>query len=419
MQRFISATFLYLLLSSFIISWWMAAFPKRAPPTSSDRIHCSQVLYLKTSRLLEELSSFQRDALQKALAGHFPSMVEFIEKWDRDAQLLAQKGIKGIQRLPSETYFQARILGELLKNSSAESLRQLNCKMNLNEIIDDGGHLLHIEDHFQKFLPQTYVSATFLLAIAPPGEIIALPRGLRHLLQIYSPEILERVPADIDSTQSEKLFSAKPDLAFVAPYSHPSSLEVLRNQKIQLCTLKYIDTLKEIQESLLKVGHASNHVLEAQLLSIFIEAGILSIDNRLEALDQLHASSGKLCRMLYLQHHHHYSLPTTKCLTGQLMVRALTHSARLACPIPQTQENWSIPFEQENIITAQPDALIISTSSYGSLVSMIENQQSLHDLKAYRTKRIFHLDESIQESPTQYIVLAYYDLFQALAANYL
>lgn len=399
----------------------MIAFPPSIPSIPSTSSSYSQSLALKTDNLLEELSSFQRDALQRALSGHFPLMLEFIDQWDRDARWLADQGVNGIQRLSAETFFQAHILGRLLQDSSPQDLRQLNCKMNLEWMQDDSGHLLRIEDSFQRFLPQTFVAASFLLAIAHPHEIVALPKGMRHFPQLYSADVLKQIPTDIDRVHSEKLYLAHPDLAFVAPYSHPPALEVFRNQRIQLYTINYLNTIDDIQEALLKVGHASNHILEAQLLAIFMEACFISIDNRLQAVHEWSDSSSlPPRRLLYLYYHQHYMQPTTKSLTGQLMTRALQHCPHLACPIPQSQNDWRIPFEQEKILQAQPDFLVISTPYMGDYQPFLNSQQALHQLEAFKSQRIFYIDETVQESPTQYIVLAYFDLFQALAAtNYI
>lgn len=402
----------YFLFTSFIMGWWVLAFHSTSK-TSFLPIENSQSLALKTSVLLETLPPLQRDALQRALAGNFPLMLEFIDQWDKDALLLTHQGVQGVQRLSAETYLQAHVLGHLLQNASQESLRQLNCKMNLEWISDDNGHPLRIEDTFQRFLPQTYISASFLLAIAHPHEIIALPKGLRQLKQLYSPEKLAQIPVDIDRLCSEKLYLSKPDLAFVAPYSHPPALEVLRNQNIQLYSLKHIHTVEEIQEALLKIGHASNHILEAQLLAIFMEASLYSIDNRLCALQEKIDLSKPPHRFLYLSHRQHYALPTTKCLTGQLMARALKHCPHLSGSIPESQEEWSIPFEQEKILQTAPDVMIISTR-YPHLQQHVN--PALHQTEAFKSKQIFYVDETVQESPTQYIILAYFDLFQALRA---
>ncbi len=132
----------------------------------------------------------QREGLHQALAGQVPLMLQFIDQWEQDAQFLAQKGIAGIQHLSAENYLQAHILGRLLDDSSPETLRHLNCRMHLDQMQDDSGRIVPIRDTFQRFLPQTYVAASFLLAIAKPEEIIALPKGVRRLPQLYKADIV-------------------------------------------------------------------------------------------------------------------------------------------------------------------------------------------------------------------------------------
>lgn len=415
MRSLLSTCVLYVLLSTFIMGWWTLAFrsPSSAPLLSSIT---SQTLALKTSSLLEELSPLQRDALHQALSGNFSLMLDLIDAWDQDAQLLAQKGLSNIQRLSTEHYLQAHILGHLLQDSSPTDLRQLNCKMNLEGLYDDRGCYIPIQDNFQRFLPQTYVAASFLLAIAHPQEIVALPRGLRHLSKIYPVDRLQQIPLNIEGLSSEKLYRAQPDLAFVAPYSHPPALEALRNQGIPLYTLQHVNTIPEIQDALLKIGHASNHILEAQLLSLFMEACFLSIDNRLNALQTLIPASESPLKMLYLYYNQSYMQPTTKCLTGQLMTRALQHCPHLICSLPQSDYDWRIPYEQEKIVQVNPDCLIITTPYQIDSHTLAKRQPALQDMVAFQSQRVFYIDETIQESPSQYIVLAYYDIFHALTS---
>ena len=415
MRSFISTCSLYLFMAGFIVAWWMLAFHTNSSQFSTGP-GVSQSLFLKTATLLDELSPLQREGLHQALAGQVPLMLQFIDQWEQDAQFLAQKNIPGIQHLSPENYLQAHILGRLLNDSSPEILRQLNCRMNLDQMQDDSGQIVPIKDSFKRFLPQTYVAASFLLAIAKPEEIIALPKGIRRLPQLYKTDIVSRIPTNIDRIYSEGLFLACPDLAFVAPYSHPPALEVLRNQAIPLFTLNYINTPEDIIEALLKVGHASNHPLEAQLLAIFMEASFLAIDNRLHALQE--GANGPLAsrKMLFLYYHQYFMVPTLKSLTGQLMARALGHCPHLACPIPQNQDMWRIPYEQEKILHANPDCLIISMPYHYTPEYASGQRQILPLLEGFDPQRIVYVDESIQESPTQYIVLAYFDLFQAISS---
>lgn len=408
---------LYLLLGSFIMGWWIFALCPTAPlpvPLSSD-LSPSQFSILQSSTVLQNLSPLPRDALQRALAGHFPSMLAFIDQWDQDAEILIQQGVPGIQRLPYDTYFQAHLLGSLMQNCSGKFLRNLNACMHQAWIKDNSGRIFHNKNNFCRFLPQTHMAASFLLAIAPSHEIIALPKGLRQFQQLYSAEQLASIPEDIDLMDNEKLFLQNPDLAFIASYSHPLALEVLHNHKIHLCSIDSIHQVTEIRDALLKIGHSSNHLLEAQLLAIFMDACFLSIDNRLQALQTCLAKSFRSpLRLLYLSHWQYGSLPTTKSLAGQLLVRALRYCPHLLSFVPESQSEWRIPFEQEKIIQFDPDILILSTPVSISPLMSIAVEQT----KAFQSQHIFYVDEIVQNSPTQYVVLAYFDLFQALEMTY-
>ena len=253
-----------------------------------------------------------------------------------------------------------------------------------------------------------------MLAIAPSEEVIALPKGLRQLTQLYPPNLLAQVPMDIGRIHGEKIHLIHPDLSFIAPYSHPPSLEVLRNQHIALFSIQSINTVKEIQETLLKVGHASNHILEAQLLAIFMEATFLSIDNRLQALQKKKERSDQLKKFLYLSHRKYYAQPTTKCLTGQLMARALKQCSHLQGEVPESLNEWKIPCDQEKIVEFSPEVMIISTYPQRGE----HNSLAFQETHAFQSNQIFYVDEIVQDSPTQYIALAYFDLFQALTGSY-
>lgn len=417
MSKPLSTSFLYLTLASFVMGWWMLAFRIHQPPSTQVPLSDQAPLTLHTSDLLPFLSPLQRDSLHQALAGDTRLMIKLMSQWQKDSEVLMAKGASGIQTLTEDAFLQAHLLSRLIDESSDEQLNALNRRLRLKEMQDDAGRLIKLDDTFTRFLPQSYVAASFLLAIARPNEIIALPKGLRDLPQLYKSDILDQIPQQVEYHRSEKLYLTRPHLAFIAHYSHPPTLEMLRNQGIRLCTIKNIDALSDIQESLLKIGHASNHPLEANLLAIFINASFMAIDNRLRALEQLTPHSPRsLKQVLYLYYHHQYMLPTTKSLSGQLVERAFSHCPSLKCPIKQSAAEWRIPFDQEKILNYNPDCLILSVpSSATGFKEWMETDKAFQKLKALRSNRLFVVDETVQESPTQYIVLAYFDLFEALA----
>jgi iron complex transport system substrate-binding protein len=148
-----------------------------------------------------------------------------------------------------------------------------------------------------------------------------------------------------------------------------------------------------------------------------MEASFIAIDNRLMAIHAYACTNNKSSNsVLYLLYQQHYMLPTTRSLAGQLMARALIHCPGLRCPIPQMTDEWRIPFEQEKILQTNPDFLIISSSCQADQQLAFNQQPAMQQLDAYKSQKIYLIDKTIQESPTQYIALAYFDLYQALAA---
>lgn len=398
---------IYSVLIGLILSWWFLAFRKPGREILTYCILSSHdpKLSLENAALFPYLSPLSREKLHLSLSGNIEQMIQCITEWDIDAQILESKGVIGIQRLSKEDYLQAHLLSRLLTTQNRNNLHRLNCQLRLPEIIDDANHRLVLKDSFHRFLPQTYVAASFLLAIASSEEIVTIPKGLRMLSHLYSPELLKKIP-DIDET--EKLYLEHPDIAFIAFYSHPPTLNILLSQGIERCTINNINTIEDIQNALLKVGHASNHPGEANMLNLFMSACLMTIDNRLRALHQ--STSPHFTKpILFLYHDRHFMMPTEKSLSGQLLKRAMSHHPGIACSISSNPQEWRTLYSQEKILQHSGEELILA-------MPFCRNQQNLEiDLPCNTFKQIFLVDETVQESPTQYIVLAYFDLFQAFA----
>ncbi len=398
---------------SFVFGWWTLALQAPSAPTKAASLSHAIDLSISTSALMAELGPLQRQLLHEALAGNTHLMIDFISQWDKEAAALSKRGVEGIQMLPKNDYLQAHAIAQLIHTSTAGHLNHLNRQFRIKTVYDDAGNPFHLEHSCEstRFFPQTHLTASFLLAIAPLCEIIALPAGLRTLPQLYSPFLVNQIPDSSERYDSEKIFAKKPHLAFTAHYTHPSTLARLRKQGIPIFTIAHIDTLADIPQALLKIGHAANHPLEATLLARFIEASFIAIDNRLRATHQLCCTNVKPKKLLYLSHSSHYTVPTTRSLTGQLLQRALFHFPTFTFPIKNSTTHWSYPFEKENIHQSQADCVILSTKP--GLKDLPFDLAIFQDLPAFKNNSLLCLDENVQTSPTQYIVLAYFDLHVA------
>jgi iron complex transport system substrate-binding protein len=319
------------------------------------------------------------------------------------------------RRLSKQDYLRAQLLGRQLKNYTAEELKAQKELCRAQVVYDDDLKPFSLNGSYKTFFPQTYVSSSFLLSLLDPKQIVAIPQGLRKQTQLFSTDLTKQIKYDINHFNAEKLYLCRPDLAFVAHYSHPSTIQALIEQNIESFNLKYVNSLSEITEALLRVGHLIDMPLEAELMKIFIEAAMYSIDNRFLSLNIDFSSLQNAPKLLFLNHHSQFNIPTKRSLTGHLLQRVgmLEHLVRR---FPNQQNDWMIPLDQEQIVNMNPDYLIIATTNVNSSKKQIFNDPVMHQINAVQNDRLCFVDEVVQQSPSQYIVLAYYDLFNAIAS---
>lgn len=360
MKRFISSFTLYLFAISFVFAWWYCSFCEEKPPV------LTPVSKSKTTLPLL-LSPLSRDKLHQALSGDFALMSELICEWDYDAQILESHGFLNTERLARHKFVRALTLSRAIKN-------QLPRK----------------KEH--RFLPQSFSSASFLLALLDPQEIIALPEGFRKRIPLLQPEKLAQIKHDFSPHTKELLYLLKPECVFVMPYSNPGVLQALETQKIPYLCLAGASRLEDIFTQLKAIGEAVARPLEAELLSVFMESALMAIDTRMKLL-----SPGPTT--FYLTFGSRFSYPAENTLTGELLKRMPLHPF-----------NWQTPLTREELLVLRPQRLIVAC----------ENRQEVkklaltHPTVAHLQTPIYFVDESIQASPDQYLVLAYYDIFEAL-----
>jgi iron complex transport system substrate-binding protein len=183
--------------------------------------------------------------------------------------------------------------------------------------------------------------------------------------------------------------------------------------------MKNIQSFSDISKELVHMGTLANKPLEAELMNIFIDAAIAAIDNQQAVL--LHHFKERqvdLPRVLVVNFHQTFTVPTTKTLTGQILTRmqALDITLKYVSESGQAHE-WMAPIDRERLVNLNPDYLIIATENEEEAAKDIYGDKALNEISALRHHRLLFVDESIQHSPSQYAVLAYHDLVQALASQ--
>lgn len=368
--------FIYLSLISITLVWWWAAFHATIPHHKTLEVSSISPSPIPLS---ENLSAIHRDDLLKALQGDYELATQLINTWDVDARILQAYGTS-VNRFTHSRFLISQILGRTIRNSLSGEERKL------------------------KFLPQTYVSASFLMALVPPEQIVAIPKGLRKLTSFNNEKLMAQIPLDIDRYQTENLHRAHPDIAFVARYSDPATVETLHNQGIELIYHKNISSVEDVQETLLMVGQIAQKRSEAELLNSFIDASLLNMDNRLTKLKD----KNPLPKVVYIDYFGSMSIPTEHTLKGHMLRRLGINAFH-----DNISTHWSIPYTYEELITYNPDVLILS-SGHAGFKQQLLNDPALKNIEAVKKGRVYSVDPDIQDSPTQYLVLAYFDLYTIL-----
>ncbi|BBI18249.1 Putative membrane-associated protein (plasmid) [Neochlamydia sp. S13] len=340
-------------------------------------------------------------------------MSKLITDWDHDAQIMEQYGYRTVKRLLRDDFLRCQLLARQINNSSKEELDLLHDYYRLSSIQDDNGNIFDLSTSYKRFLPQTFVAASFLLALSEPELIVALPTGMRKQTSIYPVQATHLIALDADRYNTEKLYNARPDIAFVADYSNPSTLEALNKQGIPLFTLKHVNSPEEVQNALLRIGHIINRPIEAELLNYFVEAAMLAIDNRFNMISSTFPSTQQPPKVLFLKHHLTFSTPSSHTLTGKLLNRMGVKQLLGSAGNP-SKHAWTLPIHHEHIRQMDPDYIIIATSDKDDNKRRFLKKQIFQLLKEKPNKPIAFVNEALQENPSQYMVLAYYDLYTAL-----
>lgn len=414
-KKILSTVSLYTFATAAIFCWWYFAFLFPSPNKTLEKPveTLNKTLRIPPPQYLSYLSSLDRSLIQNALSGDIKIMTTLMADWDVDARILEKHGLLNVKRLPREKFLKAQMIGRKLLNCNSRELQELREKFCSKTIIDDNGLSFDVAVSFQKFLPQTYISASFLLALTEPKNIVAIPQGFRNQKDLYPQLLTDRIPLDINRYNSERIYQSKPDIAFVAHYSHPSTLQALSNQGVPLFTLKSIDTIPEITNAINRIGHIVQRPFEAELLTLFMKSAMLAIDNRLLAMSHAVIEEHDTPRIMFLQHFSQFSLPTEKTITGQLLERFDSQKFTFVSLHKNRRNEWMIPIEQEQIVNINPDCLIVATSNGDLLKEQLKCNPAFSSLSAIKNNNIYFIDATPQ-APTQYVILAYYDIAEVI-----
>lgn len=396
----------------FISFWWLIAL--KTPVATQPNLPMENIdknIVTEDSNFFpfSEVLNLDRSEIKKALDGDISLMKQLICTWDIESEFLEQQGIKQIKRIPRKDFIKSQILAKILTTSNPETLDKFQEDIRKKLIIDFLGNPLDLNNKTDKLLPQTYLSAGILMSIVDHKQIIALPKGMRNQKKIYSETIMNQIEMDLDHYQSEKIFKISPDLAIISPsYSHPSTIENLKNQEIPIFNMDSIRSIEDLKKAINDLGQISQQPLKSELLTIFIDAALNAIDNKRLIKNKNFNSKN----ILIVNYHTHYSLPGKNTITYELIKRLGDINPWYDDHVDN--QSWFFTLKEEDLIAINPEYLLIITLKKDNSLNFFYQTEIFQYLNAAKNHRIKILDEEIQQNSSQYIVLAYYDINNSL-----
>ncbi|MBS4169017.1 ABC transporter substrate-binding protein [Parachlamydia sp. AcF125] len=354
----------YLFGGMWIAIWWAAAFYGFSSNPNFSLIPPQDLAPMD--------ATLNRVQLQKALQGDVAVIEALLIKWHLKTQALKEEGISPTYQLETSELLEALLLSEILGKTD--------------------------EKPPQKFLAQTYPSACFLLSLLLPNNITAIPDGFQHQTQFYDSSFLEKIPLNRSLFSLEALWKAKPAAAFISPYSNPAFVSALHRLQIPCLLLPHAYQIKQVENVLQTIGFYTASSRKAKLLSLFMKAALHAIDTKISeayfrAKKNLHS-----LKPLLLFHHLQFTAAAKHTLAGEFMDRLrfqnFTHSS----------------ITSESLKKLDPDLLIIASQNGETSQRELTHLPLFTVLKVAKLNRIFWVDSSVQQSASQFCVLAYYDL---------
>jgi hypothetical protein len=238
-----------------------------------------------------------------------------------------------------------------------------------------------------KIFPQTFSAASQLLSLVSPNCVTALPNGFRNFLTLYSPQILQQIPYDIDRYNSERLLVHRPDLALIAPYSHPQMVALLQAYEIPFTCLASPQTISEISAQLEQLPSQRSLLLAQFVRALFQELWQRAELARSEAKNPPH--------ILLLQYTGHL-----EPFAGKVLWEPFLQALAIDCPsvIPSQTEMWA----------KEPPEMIILAASKQTL------QTAFHQYPFLRKcPKIFLINQRMANFSTHLNALAWFEFVQA------
>jgi ABC-type Fe3+-hydroxamate transport system substrate-binding protein len=373
LRTFFSSSFcLYTLIFLILILWWggtwkvnHSLYTENIPDFKTEHSHS----------LIDPV--LPRALILKALRGDLNSIEQLTLRWCCEMKRKRENPLGSIE----ENVIDLQLYGE---NSFSSS------------VIDEIGHEYKVPSYFVKYTPQTYASTAFLLSLVPDEEIVTIPSGMRKLTHIYENKKMKKIAIDSGRENSELIYMQKPNLAFVADYSHPSMIETFKSQNIHLFYLNTLNDPEEILQSLEKTGAVVKKPLKAKVLADFVRMAHLMIQNKVVTNQ----------KALFLQYTTSFIALTSKNLTVKLFESLGGENL-----FTLHENHWSLPISKEMILNYNPEIIFLIGESSQSRFFI---DPAFENLKAVKEGAVYSLDSDLHYVSDHFYLLALFDYFEIL-----
>lgn len=357
--------FVYSTTATIICGWWLFAFypiSYEIPPLPNPKV-----------RIAIPTPDWNREHLRDALLGDTDQMRTFLNLWEEEKIALN------------------------LPDAAALTQSDQECALQLCDT------LKKLQPTGINYFPQTFSSASYLLALIHPSQICSLPEGLRLHPDLYPEERCCTISCESNRYRAEKLSLYNPKAAFISNYSDPYTVAMLEQQGIELVSLEGDNTLEAIESGITAVGITIEQEDRAKLLRLFVKAAMHALDNRAQWVLNHRDGSPMIVyyQMMGLQ------VPANKSLTGYLM-------DRMHLKVAYNPVGWRLPLSEEKLLAEAPKSLIIISDDFENAHHDLMLSPAILQLDAVKQQRFCYIPNYIQQQSNQFIVLAYLDLVEAL-----
>lgn len=258
--------------------------------------------------------------------------------------------------------------------------------------IDIDGSESEIAARPERIASLTLATDQILAALIDPARVVAVTRFADDPTLAVDPTLYPKSVARVD-THPERVLPLSPDLVFVAHFTRPESLAMLRASHLPLVRLGAYDSLTSVYENIERVARAVGAESRGTAL-------VRSLKTRVDSVAERIPSEGTRPRVLYLAGAHYSAGAGT--LIDDLIDRAGGYNCARDVAL-----RASASLQIELAIALQPEVVLLTgwNSDHGeAMADAMRSDPRWQHVPAVANDAVFSLDPAIALSVTHHAV---------------